>query len=48
MLVSAVIEECKQRLVARGYCELSEKESWKIIPEGKVFAQLCGLDCNQW
>ena len=31
-----VVEECKRRLVAGGYKELSERETWKLAPEGKV------------
>ena len=35
-MVGAVVEECKRRLVAGGFSELSEKESWKLAPSGKV------------
>lgn len=32
-----VVDECKRTLVAGGYHELSEKESWILVPEGKYF-----------
>ena len=35
----AVVEECKRRLVSRGFSELKEKHSWKIEPLGKVSMQ---------
>ena len=31
-----VVEECKRRLLAVGFEELREKESWKVNPLGKV------------
>ena len=31
-----VVEECKRRLLAVGFKELREKESWNVNPLGKV------------
>lgn len=33
---AAVVQECKQRLVAAGFNELNDRETWSIQPSGKV------------
>lgn len=39
-----VVEECKKRLLAVGFKELREKESWKVNPLGKVRVQLLNME----
>ena len=40
-----VVEECVRQLVAGGFTELKEKETWKIQPLGKVRdSQQCDSD----
>ena len=35
-LCVAVVQECKQRLLAAGFNELNDREAWSIKPSGKV------------
>ena len=35
-MICVVVEECVRQLVAGGFTELKEKDTWKIQPLGKV------------
>ena len=51
-----MVEECKKRLLAAGFLELKEKESWSCSPGGKVVAipnwldtlSYCRVDLQQY